>query len=219
MFTYRASNELATVQEADLEVRTRDPPNTVQYTNQPSVTKDGDAIDDATQNATLPNGLDWSDWAVHRLDWTPKQSTWYVNGQQVAAISFQTPRDASQVHINTWSDGGQWTGNMSLNEGAYLQIKWFEIVYNTTGKEKQEKREETDDTAALGRLSRFLRRDGSQGTCKAVCSIDQTASTGQPVMLWNNGASKLLDRTSVAAWIPSFVILAVMIYSSGSLTL
>lgn len=209
MFTYRQSPDLATVQEADLEVRTRDPRNTIQYTNQPSYTKNGDTVDDATVNATLPNGLDWTNWTIHRLDWTPKQSTWYVDGQKVAAISFQAPRDASYIILNSWSDGGQWTGNMSLNDAAYLQIQWFEVVYNATDKSK---RDGVGD-GSLSRLGRLLRRDSSQATCKAVCSVDETSKTGQPVMLWNNGASTLLGRTSAAIWAPLLVTVILLLPS------
>jgi beta-glucanase (GH16 family) len=165
MFTYRAgpNNSLALVQEADLEIRTADPPNFVQYTNQPSWNGTGD-IPQATRNATLPSGRRWSDWAVYRLDWTPGSSTWYVNGQLVSTIAFQAPRDPSLIMFNNWSDGGSWSGNMSVNSQAYLQIQWIEMVYNNTDPQ-------------------FVK----SGKCANVCTIDETSRTGVPALLTNIG--------------------------------
>ncbi|KAB5543131.1 glycoside hydrolase family 16 protein [Coniochaeta sp. 2T2.1] len=165
MFTYRPgpNNSLALVQEADLEIRTVDPPNFVQYTNQPSWNSTGD-IPQATRNATLPAGRRWSDWAYYRLDWTPGSSTWYVNGQLVSAISFQAPRDPALIMFNNWSDGGSWSGNMSVNSQAYLQIQWIEMVYNNTDPQ-------------------FVK----SGKCINVCTIDETSRIGVPALLTNVG--------------------------------
>lgn len=194
MFTYRGAkggdDALAGVQEADLEIRTADARDQVHYTNQPSITAAGDVVPGATQNATLPAGLDWSDWAVHRLDWTPTQSTWYVDGAQTASIAFQVPRDPAQVILNSWSDGGQWTGNMSVHDAAYLQIQWLEMVYNTTD-------------AKSGK-----RADAGGPGCKAVCSVDETSKTGTPVMLWNSGAGRAC-AAGTSAWIPFGLVLSV----------
>lgn len=56
-----------------------------------------------------------------------------MNGLSAANISFQVPRDPAGLIVNMWSDGGPWTGNMSLYDAAYLQIQYIEIVYNTSG--------------------------------------------------------------------------------------
>ncbi|RKU42854.1 hypothetical protein DL546_002679 [Coniochaeta pulveracea] len=190
-FTYL---EQPTVQEADLEILTAGPRDVVQYTNQPSVDDDGDVIAQATQNATLPDGLEWTEWAIHRLDWTPTQSTWYVNGRQTAQIAFQVPRDPAQVVLNAWSDGGQWTGKMSVHDAAYFQIQWLEMVFNSTTVEK---------------------RDGEgQAGCKAVCSIDETPQTGKPVMLFDNAAQKGVSRASgLMVWVTTGTVLG-MAYMS-----
>lgn len=67
MFTFRNANALSKVQESDLEIRTSDPVQYIQYTNQPSYTEDGN-IPQATRNVTLPNRQGWSDWQYHRMD-------------------------------------------------------------------------------------------------------------------------------------------------------
>jgi hypothetical protein len=182
MFTYleKGSGE----EEADLEFLTRNPADEIQYTNQPSVDGNGQIIQEATQNETLPGGLTWSDWAIHRMDWTPGLSTWYVNGEQVANNSFQAPRDPSQVILNAWSDGSTWSGNMSTNDAAYLQIQWFEIVYNDTTK------------PVTGRNS-----------CEVACSIDETNTTGSPVMLWDNAApGRLSSRVGMLGWMAPLAV-------------
>ncbi|KAK4148927.1 Exoglucanase 2 [Chaetomidium leptoderma] len=162
MFTYRPPPQpldIALVQEADLEIRTRDPPTYVQYTNQPAWNDTSD-IPGATRNVTLPGGRRWSEWADYRMDWTPGSSTWFVNGQLVSRITFQAPRDPAQVMFNTWSDGGSWSGNMKVGTEAYMQIRWIEMVYNNT------------DPGAV-----------KSGGCKNVCSIDETSKVGTPVLM------------------------------------
>lgn len=178
MFTYRDSAQLSKVQESDLEIRTSDPPNVIHYTNQPSYTDEGEVLPQATKNATMPGGLKWTDWAVHRLDWTPQYTAWFVNDVPVAQIEFQVPRDLSNIILNAWSDGGKWTGNMSLWDAAYLQVQWFEIVYNSTEEIKG------------GKAKKAKSSTDGQGGCQSVCSVDGTSQLGKPVMLWDNGVGR-----------------------------
>ena len=56
MFTYRDSDTLADVQEADIEFLTKGPRNKIQYTNQPSYSDDGDTFPEATRNASTSEG-------------------------------------------------------------------------------------------------------------------------------------------------------------------
>lgn len=170
MFTYRAgaNNALKLVQESDLEIRTRDPATRVQFTNQPSWNADGD-IPQATRNVTMPDANRWNEWAHYRMDWTPGATTWYVDGGLASTITFQAPRDPSQVIFNSWSDGGSWSGNMSTNGEAFLQIQWIEMVFNNT------------DTEYMPR----------SGTCTNICSIDDTPVTGTPVLIASGGRSIL----------------------------
>ncbi|CAK7202657.1 hypothetical protein SEUCBS139899_005383 [Sporothrix eucalyptigena] len=174
MFTYRAPAPGSSdqVQEVDLEVLTMYPRDHVQCTNQPSLDSEGSLIVAATQNVTLPDGLGWDDWAVYRLDWTPHQSIWYVNGQQIANISFQTPRDPTSIHINAWSNGSKWTGSMAPNTEAHLQIQWWEVLYNATA---------TD--AATPSVTADDGNGGHSGSCNAVCSIDVDGPPGQAMLL------------------------------------
>ncbi|VBB86931.1 Putative Glycoside Hydrolase Family 16 [Podospora comata] len=184
MFTYRHSEDYYQVQESDLEIRTSDPKNVIHCTNQPSLDREGDVEVRASKNATMPNGLEWSDWAVHRLDWTPRSTTWYVNDIQVANIEFQTPKDVSNIILNAWSDGGEWTGNMTVGESAYLQLQWFEILYNTTEPEK--------------------RQEQGQGVCHSVCSVDGSPEVGRPVMLWSNGGGR--GAGVFMGWVPVMMV-------------
>lgn len=163
MFTYRGGDGDATVQEADLEIRTSDPDNSVQYTNQPT---DQNSTG-STQNVTLPDHLAWSDWRYHRVDWTPGSSTWFINGKQVARITSQAPRDPSHFIFNAWSDGGSWSGSMEVGSEAYLQIQWIDMVFNNT------------DKTSPG----LNPNPGHGGRCSNICSIDQTKTIGTPVLI------------------------------------
>ncbi|KAF4425237.1 xyloglucan endo-transglycosylase [Fusarium acutatum] len=185
IFTYLEGEELADVQEADIEIMTRDRKNRVQYTNQPSFTENGDDIPKATRNGTLPEGVEWHDWVVHRLDWTPKRSTWYANGQEVASIEFQTPK----------------TRHRSFStRGATV---WIDMVYNVT-KDNEEKRSFDgrgleSDAEQYGGL---VRRDDSKGACKVVCSIDESGEAGETKILSKSAASHMLD---MQYWTRTFV--------------
>lgn len=79
-------------------------------------------------------GRQWSDWNVHRLDWLPGISAWYLNGNMAASTKVHVPggSEASRVIINMWSNGGFWSGNMSIGDKAELQIQWIEMVFNTS---------------------------------------------------------------------------------------
>lgn len=203
MFTYRHSDTLALVQESDLEIRTSDPRGLVHYTNQPAYTDDGEVVPEATQNVTMPNGLEWSDWAVHRMDWTPGKTTWFVDGEVVAALEFQAPRDESNVILNAWSDGGEWTGNMTVGGGAYLQVQWLEMVFNNTEIGEGEGKRKRDGEGKVG--------------CEAVCSVDQTPELGRPVMLWDNGAAGVNGAGRVVAWVPRGVVVVMVLLFTGLL--
>ncbi|RFU73565.1 glycoside hydrolase family 16 [Trichoderma arundinaceum] len=204
MFTYGNPNTTSSVQEADFEVLTRGPREKVQYTNQPSFTSDGQVNPDATQNVTLPDDMIWSQWAVHRLDWTAESSVWYVDGQQLANITFQVPRAASGINFNAWSDGGSWSGNMSLYDEASLQIQWIEMIYNTTTASQSSSTRRDPSrlwSRDVGPQGEMLRRRGDlsarstsstgNGNCKVVCSIDEVTEAGAATMLWNSTATRI----------------------------
>jgi beta-glucanase (GH16 family) len=207
MFTYKDSGnhtELTHVQESDLEIRTMDPKDKVQYTNQPSYSLKGDDVPAATRNATTPIKADWTQWSVHRMDWSPTATTWYIDGHNVASIAFQVPRDPSQLIFNTWSDGGIWSGNMSVGGSAYLQIQWIDVVYNSTGSEKTTDKRTPDkrDDDTVWSLSKEKRDENG---CQNVCSIDDSTTIGKPVLL-QGGASKIsgpiLGLGVAYVWIP-----------------
>ncbi|KAK0389187.1 hypothetical protein NLU13_2762 [Sarocladium strictum] len=181
LFTYRDGGSLAKVQEADIEILTRGPRNHISYTNQPSRTDGGDLIPQASRNATLPGGKEWSEWLVHRLDWTPRASIWYVDGEEVARNEFQTPRDPSQVILNAWSNGGVWSGKMGVNDEAYMQIQWIDMVFNKTG-ESAKKR-------------------GENGSCGVVCAVDDEAAQAQD-LIQQDPVPAMSSRTELS-WVVS----------------
>lgn len=188
MFTYRGSDDPAKVQEADIEILTRDPSSVIQYTNQPSDLPDKGEIAEATRNTTLPGGGAWSDWAVHRLDWTPERSVWCFNGAEVANIKFQVPREASSINFNSWSDGGSWSGSMTVGGEASLQIQWIEMLYNTTDASKRSVGSESG-AYGLNSGSLLARKAGKHAECQLVCTVDQSSEIGRPVVLSNDTES------------------------------
>ncbi|KAF6821010.1 xylanase 3 [Colletotrichum sojae] len=214
LFTYREADKYADVQEADIEVLTKDPDNKIQYTNQPSFDGSGNTIDQSTQNGTMPKGTSWREWAVHRLDWDAKQSTWLVDGHKVSDIQFQVPRDPSRVMVNSWSDGGSWSGVMEVGGSAVLQIQWIEMVFNTTDSvtTTDSKRDISNHRHGLGPQGKLARRDGDE-KCQVVCSIDSASNIGEVVMLHNGSAPGLLlaEARMTAFWVPVLVMSAMFL--------
>jgi hypothetical protein len=155
--------------ESDIEILTRDPKDQTRYTNQPSVDKQGNEI---TAASTGPTGLaPWDEWQMHRIDWLPKNSYWYLNDKQVAANTYSVPRKPSFLVLNMWGDGGEWSGNMTVGDQAEFQIQWIEMTFNTsgpyTGAKKNDKR-----SANLEKRKRK--------TCGNVCKIDDVKQLGTP---------------------------------------
>ncbi|KAI0887812.1 glycoside hydrolase family 16 protein [Annulohypoxylon maeteangense] len=129
MFTYKDAASEANVQEADTEFLTSDANNQVHYTNQPA-TVNGTSRPNATKQVKISGT--WSNWRVHRYDWTPGKSDWYVDGTHMLQNTYQAPVDPTTLLFNAWSDGGSWSGAMASGQSAYLQIQWIELIYNNT---------------------------------------------------------------------------------------
>ncbi|TEA11196.1 Beta-glucanase [Colletotrichum sidae] len=215
LFTYREAEKYENVQEADIEILTKDPDDKIQYTNQPSFDSSGNTIDKSTENGTMPSSVSWRQWAVHRLDWDSKQSTWLVDGQKTSSIEFQVPRDPSRVMINSWSDGGSWSGLMNVGGSAVLQVQWIEMVFNTTDSPTtiSSKRSAVEQRHASGPHGQLLRRRGND-QCQVVCSIDSAPTIGSVVMLHNGSApGLLLVQSSIAVfWLPVLLMSTVFFH-------
>lgn len=211
LFTYLETGPTATdLQEADLEIRTRDPPDIIKYTNQPGKTKADKDIPEAMRYGPTPNGLRWTDWAVYRFDWTPTQTKWYVNGQEAANISFQVPQDPAPLVFNAWGNGGTFMGNMTMGGEAFLNIQWIDMVFNNTRKVAPwtDSPPAAAAAAAVSKKSLVKKENG----CTKVCSIDQTAELGVAELLSTNTAA---DRGGRSGALSSLVISVLLTFSAG----
>lgn len=187
--------------ESDIEILTQDPTSSVEYSNQPTLDAGGDVIpgsnfntsmamamagDDGEKSRTTTQHQQWTDWNVYRLDWLPGRSAWYVNGEMAASTKVNVPAadQSMMVVVNMWSDGGAWSGNMSVGDEAELQVQWIEMVFNMP---------DADDTSSPPR---------GKGV---VCSVDKVVGTpvraeGVPIGgAW--GFSMLILSTLCAAWL------------------
>ncbi len=174
MFTY-----LNDSQESDIEILTRDPPNRIRYTNQPSVGSDGWDVPGASSEVELPAPIVWTDWVTHRLDWTPNMSSWYADGQWLLDKEYGVPRLPSYLVLNLWSNGGDWSGNMSLGSAAYLDIQWIDMVFNKSGPDDGYKLD--GNGKKLRRNINFLGKRSSH--CHRVCAVDSVPTAGFPVLI------------------------------------
>jgi hypothetical protein len=175
--------------ETDIEILTDDTTDTIRYTNQPAVGEDGNDVPGASlAKSKLPA---WDEWQEHRIDWLEKESFWYLNGKQVARNTYSVPRKESYVVINMWSDGGEWSGNMTVGSSAEFQIQWIEMVFNTSGPvtgpgcgegtpeyNRGDCGNSDKKRAVELDVGRFGKRE--EEGCKTVCKIDSVETVGTP---------------------------------------
>ncbi|KAL8784224.1 MAG: hypothetical protein Q9213_004116 [Squamulea squamosa] len=132
MFTY-----LTDQQESDIEILTRDERSTIRATNQPGVDPNGQVIPEAFSTITIPQSEgtatgSWTDWNDYQLNWLPGRSEWLINGISRLNKTYGVPTQPSNLQIRMWSDGSAWTGNMTVDGLATLDIEWIDLVYNTS---------------------------------------------------------------------------------------
>lgn len=167
--------------ESDIEVLTNDATDTIRYTNQPSVDKQGDEVPSASiASSRLPK---WDDWQTHRIDWLPKNSYWFLNGNQVAANTYSVPRKPSYLVLNMWSDGGTWSGNMTKGASAEFQVQCIEMAFNTSG---------PVEGPGGGRGKRSLSEGlwpRKEKACKTVCKVDDVKTLGTPEVVFRGATS------------------------------
>lgn len=107
---------------------------------------------------TRPGGTavgSWTDWNDYQLNWLPGRSEWLINGMSKLNKTYGVPTQPSNIQIRMWSNGGSWTGNMTVGGEATLDIEWIDLVYNTS-------------------------REAPGATCKTVCSMDNFARDPRP---------------------------------------
>ena len=177
LFTF-ADNE----NESDIEVLTRDPTSVFRASNQPDLDREGNEVAGASSVVKLPatpegNGVQidnsWTDWTTYRLDWINGRSEWFANNVSVSNKTYGVPKKGSQFIMNSWSNGGNWSGNMTVGGQSTMDVQWVDMVYNVS--------------SGVGKRSN--KADGGSG-CKVVCRIDGVRTVGFP------------EVTSSSAWLP-----------------
>jgi Glycosyl hydrolases family 16/Chitin recognition protein len=179
IFTY-----LDDTNEVDWEFLTKEGNRTFHATNQPGADKG------ATTPVTVPASMgDWNDW---QLDWIPGQTQMLFNGQVVNTKTVNVPTTAMPFLINMWSDGGEWSGEMSEGQAAYLDLLSVEMFYNTS--------------AGGAVCSNICSAPGPSGTATATLAPTTTAATGTPTTMVTSthavsspAASSYSTHTSAAA--------------------
>ena len=131
IFTY-----LNDTQESDIEIFTRAPSKFIQYSNQPASSGDPDwvPIPGATVNVSLPSEKVYTDWHVHRVDWTAGLSVFFVDGEVVnqTGLHVPVPEPPSGFYVDMWSANSTWSGSMEVGQEATLDVGWIEMLFNTT---------------------------------------------------------------------------------------
>lgn len=121
-----------------------------------------------------------------------------------------------------WSDGGVWSGNMSVGSSAELQVEWIQILFNTSGK-----REGPGGKKKGGKVKRWvhhlvdeggkvLARREEEKYCTVICRVDGVEKEGYPEVAYL-GAPGAASNFGVAMkpWV--LVLLAGIVAVIGSI--
>ncbi|RMZ76024.1 hypothetical protein DV738_g5149, partial [Chaetothyriales sp. CBS 135597] len=196
-FTFESNTE-----ESDIEILTSDPIDRLRYSNQPDYDpKKGNSIAGASTDYLMQDGKVWTDWLVHRLDWFPGVSQWWIDDDMVLNKTIHVPKKPSGMILNLWSDGGQWSGNMSVGDQVVVGVEWIEMVFNISG-------------GVNGPGHRRSLMDGlwkrKSKSCQVGCWVDAPESTvpGQPAVAFNNTQVGGAART---ASLPLIYVLALCV--------
>lgn len=112
-------------------------------------------------------------------------SRWFIDQKFVAASNYSVPRKPSGLVLNMWSDGGVWSGNMSVGSSVELQVEWIQILFNTSGK-----RDGPGGKKKGGKVKRWVHDLVDEGTtlfqkrdakyCTVICKVDGVEKDGYP---------------------------------------
>ena len=101
----------------------------------------------------------------------------------MAQNTYSVPRKPSGLVLNMWSDGGEWSGNMSVGDKAEFQIGWVELVFNTSGRIEGpgggNKKRGVKVAAETVEKDSLVKRKKKEG-CEVVCKVDGVEQVGTP---------------------------------------
>jgi len=120
----------------------------------------------------------WTDWHVHRLDWFPGETIFYVddNKRNSTSLHVPVPDPMTQLYIDMWGANSSWVGVMPLGGEATLDIQWVEVLFNST-----------------------TRPNLAQGTARKVCVPDHSDVGGNAV----SAGTRIISRNcyAVLVWV------------------
>ncbi|KAI1879801.1 hypothetical protein JX265_001422 [Neoarthrinium moseri] len=177
LFTYESDT-----QESDIELLTQDTTDQIWYSNQPDYDNASDRpMPGASTHVTLPNGLVWTEWIEHRLDWFDGVVRWWANDTLVLNKSINAPSQPSGLMLNVWGDGGYWSGNMSVGGEVTVGIEWIQVVFNVSGSAAGPSGRSLDHTMIMPR---------DDMACNISCSVDGVKQVGYPEVTFHSGGGR-----------------------------
>ena len=103
--------------------------------NQPTYDGQERPIPDTSFNISMTTnnaGKSREEWNTYRLDWIPGQSSFYLNGVQLAQTGKNVPFEESRLIISMFGNGGSWSGPMEVGMDATLEVQWIQFAFNST---------------------------------------------------------------------------------------
>jgi hypothetical protein len=110
---------------------------------------------------------------------------------------YRVPNKPSMVILNLWSNGGLWSGNMTVGSSVFMGIEWIELAYNISGHTVRGFEEGERNPGRHHLLPGIYRQRGKEiydrrvmnmkrqpvqkrKKCQVVCRIDDVRHVGHP---------------------------------------
>ena len=200
LFTYYSDTD-----ESDIEILTHDPINTIRYSNQPDYDTQTDTSKPGA-STEIATPFNWTDWNEHRIDWYDDQTYWWINGQLQHNTSINLPKTPMGLILNLWSDGGKWSGNMTIGSQVLMAVEWIEMSFNTSGDaigpkggSRGSKRSEMQHL--------FVRKDSG---CDIACSIDDVSTIGHPEIVLKITSAAIMVAPGSVRHVGTYILFAAL---------
>lgn len=159
-------------------------------------------------------------WQTHRFDWRESATDFYGDaGRHKLQIDRQVPVGDSQLTLNMWSTGNDWTRPLEVDGVAEFQILWIEWAFNTSDTADATCSNACDlDGAQVGYLSpskfaeeQFAMNNGTD----APVALPATEEEADPTANSTSGEeSNPTSAASTKVWVSMFLLAAGLCFAT-----
>lgn len=158
--------------EVDIELLTRDNPNSVRFTNQP----------DSTSQVIMPDGLTRNTTNDYRFDWSSESTTFYINNVLSDTKTEDVPRTNGSIFLNSWG-GSSFAGDVPPKSDVTMAVSGIQLYFNTSDSELSSSWTQSCQQAKVEACSidseNLQKNTSSTSTTSLASSVKSQSSSGR----------------------------------------